>query len=72
MSSPDLLASVVRVRPQLSDGFLAHAAHEAMTVYLEDWELAAGRLERQIDVLRDARDERKAAKERGDWPSSGG
>ena len=68
MSSPDLLASVVRLRTQLSDGFLEHAAHEAMTVYLEDWEKAKMRLDHYIDVLREARDERKAAKERGDWP----
>lgn len=49
--------------------WLAHAAHQSMTVYLTDWERAYARLGRQIEVLRQARDERKEAKEAGTWPA---
>lgn len=70
MSSPDRLASTVRLRTQLSDLFLASAAPEAMTCYLEDWEKAKARLDGYIEYLRTARDARQAEKDRGEWPAN--
>lgn len=65
---PEQLAAVVAHRTEISGGYLAHAAHQSMTVYLDDWEQAHRRLTRRIEMLRQARDERKAATEAGLWP----
>lgn len=67
---PDRLAATVRLRTQLSDGFLAAAAPEAMSAYLADWEKAKIRLDHRIEVLRKARDARQAEKDRGEWPAN--
>jgi hypothetical protein len=67
---PDYLAATVRLRTQLSDGFIAAAAPEAMTCYLEDWKKAKHRPDAYIKTLEAARDARQGEKDRGEWPAN--
>jgi hypothetical protein len=65
---PDFLLSIVADRTGLPERYLRSAAHQSMSAYLLEWERARVRLDRQIERLRAARDERRAASEAGDWP----
>lgn len=66
---PEFLAAVVGRKTILNDElYLRHAAHQSMTVYLEDWEQAYRHLGRAIEALRVARDQRKSDTEAGRWP----
>jgi hypothetical protein len=65
---PDFLAAVVSRKTALGDRYLAHAAHQSMTVYLEDWEQAYRLLGTAIERLRAAGDERREAANDGRWP----
>lgn len=63
------LASQVFIRTSIPNGYRAHAAHQSMTVYLEDWERALERLSAQVEVLRALRDARIVEAESGSWPT---
>lgn len=64
----EILENRVRNAVEIGAGVQRHAAHQAMTFYLDDWEKAYARLGRAIERLRSLRDERLAAAEAGTWP----
>ena len=63
-----LVFSRVSKTAVLTKGYLASAAHQSMTIYLDDWILARDHLERRIEKLTAARDQRKIDTESGAWP----
>lgn len=67
---PEFLAAKVDRATQVPERYKASAAHQSMTVYLEDWEQAHAILGRRLAKLRQLRDDRRGAAERGEWPGS--
>lgn len=65
---PELLHNRALNATTIENRYVEHAAHQSMTVYLDDWERAYARLGNQIEALRGIRDARKKATEQGDWP----
>lgn len=65
---PDLLGSKVLRATRMDDRWREHAAHQAMTAVLSDWEQAEATLRKRIQTLRDLRDRRVAEVAAGTWP----
>jgi hypothetical protein len=66
----EMLASTVRHKTTISDGYRKHAGYQSMEAYATDWRVALRRLERQVLELEEMARQRKVEQENGDWPAN--
>lgn len=65
---PETVSKRVARATRIESRFIAHAAHQAMSAYLDDWEEAYLLLGRKIGDLRTLRDRRLQETAEGRWP----